>query len=138
MLLEKTLLFFLGGGGYVLVELLYRGRSHVTMFLAGGTAFLLLGRLEEVRPRLPGLLRALVGAGIITLVELFFGLVFNRDYRVWDYRGLPGNFLGQICPRFFLLWVGLAWAAGRVYCNALSCLERVAPQGPGVEGTPGE
>ena len=110
------------------------------MFLAGGTAFLLLGRLEEVRPRLPRLLRALVGAGVITLVELFFGLVFNRDYRVWDYRGLPGNFLGQICPRFFLLWVGLAWAAGRVYwkaSKALSCLERVAPQGPGVEGPPG-
>ena len=101
MLLEKSLLFFLGGGGYVLVELLYRGRSHMTMFLAGGTAFLLLGRLEEVRPRLPGVLRALAGAGIITLVELFFGLVFNRDYRVWDYRGLPGNFLGQICPRKF-------------------------------------
>ena len=136
MLLEKSLLFFLGGGGYVLVELLYRGRSHMTMFLAGGTAFL-LGRLEEVRPRLPGLLRALAGAGIITLVELFFGIVFNRDYRVWDYRGLPGNYLGQICPRFFLLWVGLAWAAGRVYCKALSCLERVAPQGPGVEGPPG-
>ena len=96
----------------------------MTMFLAGGTAFLLLGRLEELRPRLPGLLRALAGAGIITLVELFFGMVFNRDYRVWDYRGLPGNYLGQICPRFFLLWVGLAWAAGRVYCKALSCLER--------------
>ena len=124
MLLEKSLLFFLGGGGYVLVELLDRGRSHVTMFLAGGTAFLLLGRLEEVRPRLPGLLRALVGAGVITLVELFFGLVFNRDYRVWDYRGLPGNFLGQICPRFFLLWVGLAWAAGQVYCSASKALSQ--------------
>ena len=137
MLLEKSVLFFLGGGGYVLVELLYRGRSHMTMFLAGGTAFLLLGRLEEVRPRLPGLLRALAGAGIITLVELFFGMVFNRDYRVWDYRDLPGNFLGQICPRYSLMGVGLAWAAGRVYCTALSCLERVAPQGPGVEGPPG-
>ena len=110
------------------------------MEITSASAFLLLGRLEEVRPRLPGLLRALAGAWVITLVELFFGMVFNRDYRVWDYRGLPGNYLGQICPRFFLLWVGLAWAAGRVYCKAvkaLSCLERVAPQGPGVEGTPG-
>ena len=79
---------------------------------------------EEVWPRLPGLLRALAGAGVITLVELFFGLVFNRDYRVWDYRGLPGNFLGQICPRFFLLWVGLAWAAGRVYCSASKALSQ--------------
>ena len=127
MILEKLLLFLLGGGGYVLIELLYRGRSHITMFLAGGTAFLLLGKLEEVRPRLPGLFRAVAGAGIITTVELCFGMVFNRDYRVWDYRGVPGNYLGQICPRFFLMWVALAWVAGRVYCSAakaLSCLER--------------
>lgn len=122
MLLEKTLLFLLGGGGYVMIELLYRGRSHVSMFLAGGTAFLLLGKLEEVRPRLPKFLRALAGAGIITMVELFFGMVFNRDHRVWDYRDVPGNYLGQICPRFFLIWAALAWAAGRVYCSAAKAL----------------
>ena len=131
MIFEKMLLFFLGGGGYVLIELLYRGRSHVTMFLAGGTAFLLLGKLEEVRPRLPGLLRPVAGAGIITMVELFFGMVFNRDYRVWDYRGVPGNYLGQICPRFFLIWVALAWAAGRVYKLLTFPWGKVPPAGGG-------
>mgnify|MGYP007039094459 CR=1 FL=1 len=35
---------------------------------------------------------------IITTVELAAGLIFNRDYAVWDYRGIPGNFCGQICP----------------------------------------
>lgn len=108
-------LFLLGGGGYVALELLYRGRSHYSMFLAGGICFLLLGKLEEVRPRLPGIFRPLAGAGIITMVELAAGLLFNRDYSVWDYRGVPGNFCGQICPRFMLLWIPLAAGAGWLY-----------------------
>ena len=107
-LLQKTALFFLGGGAYVGLELLYRGRSHGSMFLAGGASLLLIGQLNHVTPRLPPALRAVAGAGIITMVELAAGLLFNRDYRVWDYRSQPGNWLGQICPRFFLLWVGLA------------------------------
>ena len=109
------MLFLLGGTGYVLIELLYRGRSHYSMFLAGGVCFLLLGKLEEVEPRLPDWARPLVGAGIITMVELAAGLLFNRDYSVWDYRNVPGNFCGQICPRFTLLWIPLAWTAGRLY-----------------------
>ena len=109
------MLFFLGGAGYVLLELLYRGRSHYSMFLAGGVCFLLLGKLEEVEPRLPGVIRPLVGAGIITTVELAAGLIFNRDYAVWDYRGIPGNFCGQICPLYSLLWLPTAWAAARLY-----------------------
>ncbi len=48
-------------------------------------------------------------------VELAAGLIFNRDYAVWDYRGIPGNFCGQICPKFTLLWIPLAWGAGRLY-----------------------
>ena len=112
---DFLLCFLLGGAGYVLLELLYRGRSHYSMFLAGGVCFLLLGKLEEVEPRLPGVIRPLVGAGIITTVELATGLIFNRDYAVWDYRGIPGNFCGQICPKFTLLWIPLAWGAGKLY-----------------------
>ncbi len=78
------------------------------MFLAGGSSFLLLGKLNSLRPKLPLPLRGLVGAGIITMVELLAGLLFNRDYRVWDYRHLPMNYHGQICLPFFLLWVPLS------------------------------
>lgn len=115
------MLFFLGGAGYVLLELLYRGRSHYSMFLAGGLCFLLLGKLERTRPRLPGWARPLVGAGIITMVELGTGLIFNRDYTVWDYRAVPGNFCGQICPRFTVLWIPLAAAAGWLYRRLKKC-----------------
>ena len=122
---RKTLLFLLGGGGYVGLELIWRGRSHGSMFLAGGVCFLLLGRLEEARPRLPQPLRALVGAGIITMVELAAGLVVNRGYTVWDYRSLPGNYLGQVCPQYSLLWIPVAAGAMGLYARLekLGCKE---------------
>ena len=105
---KNCLLFAIGGGAYVGFEFLWRGRSHISMFAAGGICFLLIGQLNKVEPKLPLPFRVLTGAGIITMVELAAGLVANRDYRVWDYRELPGNFLGQICPAFTALWVPVA------------------------------
>ncbi len=77
------------------------------MFLAGGSCFLLLGKLSKVR-RVPLPARMLAGAGIITAVELAAGLLTNRDYKVWDYRNLPMNYRGQICLPFCLLWVPIS------------------------------
>jgi uncharacterized membrane protein len=50
----------------------------------------------------------MAGAGIITMVELAAGLIFNRDYSVWDYRDQPGNYMGQICPAFSVIWIAAA------------------------------
>ena len=108
---KKTGLFLLGGAAYVGLELLWRGRSHISMFLAGGTCFLLLGKL----PRWNRLPRAVAGSAVITAVELLFGLVVNRRYAVWDYRGLPGNFLGQVCILYSLLWIPVAAVAMKLH-----------------------
>ena len=96
-------LFSAGGLGYMALELLWRGRTHGSMFLAGGCAFLLLRDLEQ--RRLPTPVKLLTGAFLITTVELTAGLLFNRDYRVWDYRQMPLNLWGQICLPYTLLWV---------------------------------
>ncbi len=95
--------FVTGGAAYVGLELLWRGRSHSSMFAAGGTCFLLLGRLGRSALSLP--IKALLGAGMITAVELGVGLLANRKYQVWDYRQMPLNFRGQICLPYSLLWV---------------------------------
>ena len=95
--------FLLGGSAYVGLELLWRRRSHISMFAAGGICFLLLGKIRETG--LPKPIKPVAGAGMITLVELMTGLLVNRDYHVWDYRALPGNFKGQICLPFSLLWI---------------------------------
>ena len=110
---QKGILFILGGGTYVGLELLYRGRSHISMFAAGGLCFLLLGKLARVR--LPWLCKGGLGVLTITAVELFTGLLVNRDYSVWDYRHQPYNFLGQICPAFMVLWLPLSVFAMGLY-----------------------
>lgn len=120
-LVKKITLFGIGGGAYVGLELLYRGRSHISMFGAGALCFLLLGPLEKLR--LPRLARGGVGAGIITGVELITGLLVNREYQVWDYRHQPGNILGQICPIFMLVWIPVAMMAMVLYRWASRCLD---------------
>ena len=100
---RKTALFALGGGAYVALELLWRGRSHASMFAAGGLSFLLLGKIRKTG--LPNPIKPVAGAALITAVELSTGLLVNRDYRVWDYRAIPGNYRGQICLPFSLLWI---------------------------------
>jgi len=112
-IIRKTVLFALGGSAYVGLELLWRGRSHISMFAAGGVCFLLLGKLRQLP--LPRLVRAVTGALIITAVELAAGLLVNRDYRVWDYRKQWGNVKGQICPLFTVLWAPVSMLAMGLY-----------------------
>ena len=113
--LWQVFLFLTGGSIYWGLEILWRGWSHISMFLAGGSCFLLLGRLDKKAARHHWLLRALLGAVMITGVELLIGMVINRDYQIWDYRDTPGNFHGQICLPYFLLWMILALGAMGLY-----------------------
>ena len=121
---KNCVLFYTGGATYLSLELLYRGRSHGSMFLAGGLCFLLIGHLNRVNPRLPLPLRALVGAGIVTMVELGAGMAVNRNYQVWDYRDQPGNFMGQICPVFSALWIPLSLLAALLFRQMETRLEQ--------------
>ena len=122
--IEKSAMFLLGGVGYVSLELAWRGWSHFSMFLAGGSCFLLLGQLNRLRRRLSLPVRAAAGAGVITAVELLAGLVFNRGYTVWDYRQMPANFLGQVCLPFSLLWIPVSVVGMLLYDRLDSLLTR--------------
>ena len=122
-ILRKTALGVLGGGAYVGLEYLWRGYSHGSMFAAGGVCFLLLGQVR----RTPALIRPLLGAAVITGVELVTGLLVNQDYQVWDYRRSPGNFLGHICPAYSLLWLPLSLAAMAIYPHADRLVRRFTP-----------
>ncbi len=112
---KYAVLFYTGGSAYLTLELLFRGRSYGSMFCAGGICFLLIGHLGRVSPRLPLLARAVVGSGIVTMVELAAGMLVNRGYDVWDYRHMPLNFMGQICMPFSLLWIGISLVAILLY-----------------------
>ena len=108
-LLNKYItLFDTGGLIYILIELLWRGWSHWTMFMLGGLCFVALGLINEVIPwEMPLWQQMMLGACIITALEFLTGCVVNLwlGWSVWDYSTMPGNVLGQICPQYFLLWL---------------------------------
>ena len=100
-------LFWLGGTVYQSLELFWRKRTHGSMFLAGGTAAVLLELLcNGVFFAIPLFLKCLLGALIITFVEFSFGCVVNlgMGLKVWDYSPYPCQLLGQVCLFYSLLW----------------------------------
>lgn len=98
--------FLLGALGYPALELLTRGRTHYSMGIAGGLSMLLIRRVTRMQKSLP--LRALLCGGGITVIEYLCGRIWNRDYRVWDYRRMPLNWRGQVCLPYTLLWCTLS------------------------------
>ena len=108
-------LFAAGYIGYPMLEMLWRGWSHPSMFVVGGVCFVLIGELNGhlLRWNTPFVLQAVLCACVVTLVELISGLILNvwGGLNVWDYRSLPFNFMGQICLYYFLLWIPMSAAA---------------------------
>lgn len=114
-ILKKSALFTIGGLGYVGLEFLWRGYSHSSMFFAGGSCFLLLGKLDRAMDKKNILLKGIAGAGVVTAVELTAGMIANRKYTVWDYRDMPLNLMGQICLPFTLAWVPVSLGGMYLY-----------------------
>lgn len=110
---KQCVLFYLGGMSYCGLELLWRGRTHGSMFVLGGLCFLALGRIGRLQR--PAWVKAALGCLLITGGELLTGLLVNRQFGVWDYRGYALNFRGQICALYSLLWLLLSPAAWTVH-----------------------
>ena len=109
--IKKYAVFFaIGGAGYAVIELLWRGRTHWTMVIAGGICFIIFSIIAEKFKDKSLLLKATLAALVVTAVELIFGIIFNMllGMGIWDYSNVPFNFLGQICLLFTLLWGGLS------------------------------
>lgn len=105
--IKYLFLFSVGGLIYVIIELLWRGHSHWTMFLLGGLCFICCGLLNEILPWNMVLSKQMfLGAIIITALEFMTGYIVNikLKWNVWDYSNLPLNICGQICPAFFIAW----------------------------------
>ena len=110
-LASHVLRWMLGGVLYGGLEVIWRGHTHWTMMLLAALLCVPLDLANEHMPwELPLWLQAVLGGLAITEAELAAGLVLNRwlGLGIWDYSALPGNFLGQICPQFAVLWCLLA------------------------------
>ena len=101
--------FLLGAVGYPALELMWRGRTHPTMALAGGMSLVVIRRIGRMRLGL--LPRATLAGAAVTAIEYAIGRTWNRRHRVWDYRRMPLNLQGQICLPYSLAWCALSAGA---------------------------
>lgn len=107
-------LLIIGGDTYYLIEILYRGYSHSSMFLVGGICFILCGLLNEVFSwDTPLWKQMFTCAIIISLVEFVSGYILNikMGLGIWDYSDLRWNIMGQISLVFSFMWFFLSLPA---------------------------
>ena len=102
------LLWEIGGCVYFMIEIMYRGFSHESMFILGGLCLILIGGLNDFFPyELYFEWQILIGDIMVLILEFLTGCIVNiwLGLNVWDYSDLPGNLLGQVCPQFALIWI---------------------------------
>lgn len=113
-LLQFLILFAVGGSVYVMIELLWRGRSYPSMFVLGGICFYLIGLINEKYPwDMPLISQMFISSIIVTTLEFIFGVILNIVLKlgIWDYSQMPYNLCGQICLLFSILWFLLSAVA---------------------------
>ena len=98
-------LFLLGAGGtlYYAIEILYRGFSHWSMFLLGGTCFCFFWWQGSSLCWKEPLWVQTIRAGIfVTACEFITGIIVNKwlGWDVWDYSNQTVHLFGQICLSF--------------------------------------
>ncbi len=99
-----------GGFLYCLIEILYRGYTHVSMFWLGGLCFLCIGGIRRTFRDGGAAQKMLLCAGVITLLEFLCGAFVNLmlGLAVWDYSSMPMNVMGQVCITYSAAWCLLA------------------------------
>lgn len=106
-----TIMFFTGGFLYCALEILMRGYSHISMLMAGGVCFILVGVVQNILGDSASLVGQMFFCGLmITIVEFLFGMIVNRymHLAVWDYSEQQYNFQGQICLLYCNIWFFLS------------------------------
>lgn len=123
-------LFLIGGVGYVLIELLWRRRSHSSMFFVGGLCFELMGAIHTRLTRWAMPLRCGLCALAVSAVEFLSGCILNLWLKlgVWDYSKMRFHLLGQVSLAYSLLWGLLSALACPLYvaCRRLLFARRRA------------
>ena len=103
---KNVKIFLIGAAAYSALELLWRGHTHWTMSVVGGTCFVCICKLSKKMKKSVMWKKCLAGTGVITAIEFVSGLIVNKKYNldVWDYSALPLNVMGQICLPYCGLW----------------------------------
>ncbi len=111
---------------YNLIELLWRGRTHWSMFFVGGACFEIIGSIHTRLRHHPLPVRCTLCAVAVTAVELVSGCVLNLwlGLKVWDYSTRRFHIKGQVCLLYSLFWLILSGLACPVYLGCRRLLLR--------------
>ena len=109
-LIKEIILLIIFGITYCGIEILYRGRTHISMLFVGGLCAVLIGMINEITPKMNIILQMFIGAVIVTIIEFFSGYIINiiLGLNVWDYSNLMFNYKGQISLLFTIIWFFLS------------------------------
>lgn len=107
------MMFLIGGALYGAIEVAFRGFTHWSMVITGGSALLSIYIIDAILNDTSIFIKAFLGSAVITLLELTVGIIVNKVFllNVWDYSHLPANFLGQISLTFSVAWYFLSIVA---------------------------
>ena len=111
LFLKYLFLGFIGGFTYYNIELMYRGYSHISMFLLASFLFIVIGLINEFLSwDTPLFIQSIIGAIIVTAFEFITGCIVNLwlGLNIWDYSNEPLNVMGQICLPFTFIWIILS------------------------------
>ncbi|MCD8327760.1 MAG: putative ABC transporter permease [Ruminococcus sp.] len=109
--LKSFTIFCIGAFGYGIIEILFRGYTHITMGVLGGICLLFMSILNYFRTSFRSLIVcALISGVFITIMEGAMGYFLNLllGLNIWDYSTTPLNINGQICLPFSIAWVALS------------------------------
>ncbi|MEF9839784.1 MAG: hypothetical protein RR275_08025 [Lachnospiraceae bacterium] len=107
---EFLFLWTLGGCLYYGFEMMFRGFSHWTMFILGGTCFLFCALQGIWTKWHDSIITQLIRCEIFVVsCEFITGMIVNKwlKWNVWDYSNLPYQLFGQICLPFAIIFLGL-------------------------------
>lgn len=118
-------LFILCGALYVLVEMVYRGRSHISMFLLAGVCgvFFIDTPNNIYSFDLDYPLQVAISTALCTIAEGLTGLYVNvyHHWNVWHYSDSPFTFFwGQCSVPFVIAWACIIGFVGIPFCDAFN------------------
>ena len=113
-LFKYFVLFLVGGFLYYIIEILWQGYSHWTMFILGGICFIFAGIQNEYTLWEEPLWKQVIKVDAFVLIaEFITGCILNLwlGLNIWDYSNLKFNILGQSSLLFAVLFLPLCLIA---------------------------
>lgn len=110
-ILKTFVMWVFGAFGYGLIEIIFRGYTHISMGILGGLCLISMSLLNTLLgDTFPLIFKMIIFSFLITILEFLTGLIVNiwLNLCVWDYSFIPANLFGQVCLPFSVCWFFLS------------------------------